>query len=85
MEIKVYMTSIKRQTALQEFWDKMALKLSTEQLNEVLPLFNQAKEIEKEQIKSAFNMGDMFNADYYYMASESEAENYYNETYGGNK
>jgi hypothetical protein len=44
----------------------------------------QAKEMEKEQIKSAFNIGELMAHDYFYGNDEC-AENYYNETYGGNK
>jgi hypothetical protein len=43
-----------------------------------------AKEMEKEQIKSAFNIGELMAHDYFYGNDEC-AENYYNETYGGNK
>jgi hypothetical protein len=44
----------------------------------------EAKEMEKEQIKSAFNIGELMAHDYFYGNDEC-AENYYNETYGGNK
>lgn len=40
-----------KQTALQSFWDKIALKLSVEQINEFLPDFEHAKEMEKQQLK----------------------------------
>jgi hypothetical protein len=45
---------------------------------------NKAREMEKEQIKSAFNIGEYMAHDYFYGNHEC-AENYYNETYGGNK
>jgi hypothetical protein len=38
-----------KQTAVQSFWDKIALKLSVEQVNEFLPEFENAKEMEREQ------------------------------------
>jgi hypothetical protein len=47
-------------------------------------LLEQAKEMEKEQIKSAFNIGELMAHDYFYGNDEC-AENYYNQTYGGNK
>ena len=43
-----------------------------------------AKEMEKEQIMSAFNIGEVMATDYFY-GEDNCAENYYNETYGGNK
>ncbi len=69
------------QTALQEFWDKISLKLSFEQIDEFVPLFYQAKEMEKEQIEDAYFIGghDIKNNRYRGM------HEYYNETYGGNK
>ena len=47
----------------------------------------QAKEMEKEQIISAFNNGEFFASDYYHPNSSSVdgSETYYNETYGGEK
>jgi len=47
----------------------------------------QAKEMEKEQIISAFNNGEFFAIDYYHPNSPSVdgSETYYNETYGGEK
>jgi hypothetical protein len=47
-------------------------------------LVDKAKEMEKEQIKSAFNIGELMAHDYFYGNDEC-AENYYNQTYGGNK
>lgn len=44
------------QTALQEFWGKISLKLSFEQIDEFVPLFYQAKEIEKEQSNAKINI-----------------------------
>jgi hypothetical protein len=41
------------------------------------------KEMEKEQIMSAFNIGEVMATDYFY-GEDNCAENYYNETYGGN-
>ena len=34
---------------MQEFWDKIALKLSVEQVAEFMPLLEQAKEMERSQ------------------------------------
>jgi len=70
-----------QQTAVEQFWDKIALKLSVEQVLEFMPLLEQAKEMEKEQIIVAAS-------DHCYPTCELatiDAEQYYNETYGGNK
>jgi hypothetical protein len=61
-----------KQTALQIFWNKIAFKLSVEQTNEFLPEFEQAKEIEKQQIIDALHYFGIENA-----------QEYYTETYGG--
>jgi len=74
------------QTALQEFWDKISLKLSFEQIDEFVPLFYQAKEMEREQIINAFEQGENNSVDYFNPENRiKESEQYYNETYGGNK
>jgi hypothetical protein len=46
-------------------------------------LVEQAKEMEKEQIKSAFTQGDLFAEDYFNTEKPNIdcAENYYNETF----
>jgi len=43
----------------------------------------QAKEMEREQIKSAFTKGDLFAEDYFYPEKPNVdcSENYYNETF----
>jgi len=74
------------QTALQEFWDKISLKLSFEQIDEFVPLFYQAKEMEREQIINAFEQGENNSVDYFNPENRiKESEQYYNETFGGNK
>jgi hypothetical protein len=50
----------------------------------MLAAAKEAEEMEKEQIKSAFNIGEFMAHDYFY-GNDDCAENYYNETYGGNK
>ncbi len=46
-------------------------------------IFNQAKEMEKEQIMTAFTQGDIFGADFFDRVNRT-AEQYYNETYESN-
>jgi len=43
------MKNKEQQTALQGFWDKIALKLSVEQINEFIPLLDQAKVVDWNQ------------------------------------
>jgi hypothetical protein len=52
-------------------------------LQNMLNAYLQAKEIEKEQIKSAFTQGDLFAEDYFNTEKPNIdcAENYYNETF----
>jgi hypothetical protein len=68
-----------KQTAVQSFWNKIALKLSVEQVNEFLPEFEQAKEIEKEMIKQSYTDGK-YQSGYY-----TNSEEYYNETFKNNE
>lgn len=49
--------------------------------NIVTAIISKAKEMEKEQIKSAFNNGMNNSADYFDGVTD-EVEQYYNETYG---
>lgn len=44
-------------TAVQSFWNKIALQLSVEQINKFLPEFEQAKAMEKEQMETSFIEG----------------------------
>ena len=72
-----------KQTAVEWLFDQMFDP--TYPAGEQIEWLEQAKEMEKEQIINAFNIGDMFSADYFDGCSTSEAENYYNETYKDNK
>jgi hypothetical protein len=63
-----------KQTAVQSFWDKIALKLSVEQVNEFLPEFENTKEMEREQIEDAYWEG-IFNGEFL------DGQGYYNETF----
>jgi hypothetical protein len=67
-----------KQTAVEWFWNKIALKLSVEQLNEFLPELEKAKEMEKEQIIKANRDGIDMVVDKKYFIS---GEQYYNETF----
>jgi hypothetical protein len=76
------MKNNKQQTAVQQFWDKIALKLSFEQIDEFVPLFYQAKEMEKEQKRKDFTDGYMHGNE---PLNHDVIDKWYNETYGGNK
>lgn len=67
-----------KQTAVQ--WLEIELNKRYTSVN-FDKLFNQAKQMEKEQIKSAFATGDIFGDDFFDGINDI-AENYYNETYG---
>jgi hypothetical protein len=78
-----------KQTALEWLVEQLK-EYSTENLIEIdwdefNQLFDQAKEMEKEQIIDAFNNGEFFPSDYYHPNNPNVdgSETYYNETYGG--
>ena len=49
-------------------------------------IFKQCKDLEKRQIENAFNEGENNSVDYFNPENRiKESEQYYNETYGGNK
>ena len=74
----------KQQTAVQEFWDKIALKLSVEQLDEFRPLFEQAKEKEKEQNQNYLKKYFDWHKSMGFFSHQPKDIIEFNETYGGN-
>jgi len=73
------MSHNKQQTALSFFLMglidlEIGKGIVTDKVKELHYLFDQAKEMEKQQIIDAYNNGE-----------DRSAELYYNETYGGNK
>jgi len=78
------MSNMIQQTAVQILVDNL-IKLGYLHSNgfgqslKVTEVINQAKEMEKTQIKIAFLSGE------HQQGFQGEAEHYYNETYGGNK
>ena len=65
-----------RQTAVEQFANRVSqLDLSPKDMNEFLKWFKEAKEIEKEQIKSAYIEGSWWRTFNY------DVEKYYKETY----
>jgi hypothetical protein len=69
-----------KQTATEWLREKLQLEFGFIFSDNIL---EQAKEIEKEQIKSAFTKGDLFAEDYFYPEKPNVdcSENYYNETF----
>lgn len=69
----------KKQTAVE--WLEEQFEESYSYINEIFKdTFNQAKEMEKEQIMTAFTQGDIFGSDYFDGVNITE-ENYYNKTF----
>ena len=84
---------IKQQTAVEWLIERLldldiqfAKKLISLDVHSTTKVYLQekAKEMEKEQIKSAFNIGELMAHDYFYGNDEC-AEQYYKETYGADK
>jgi hypothetical protein len=70
-----------KQTAVEWLIDMLVTENEVTLKGENYKLFEIAKEMEKEQIISAFTQGDIFGADYFDRVNIT-AEKYYNETYG---
>jgi hypothetical protein len=68
----------------------LTLELSNNRISQrtcelkILELFEQAKQMEKQQIMNAFNEGETNSVDYFNPENitKEEAEQYYNETFG---
>jgi hypothetical protein len=72
----------KKQSSVE--WLEQQLKERYSLINSE-PLFEQAKQMEKEQIEDAYYMGDRYSCcGCYDSSTEEEAADYYNETFGGN-
>jgi hypothetical protein len=71
------------QTSVEWLKKRIRVELTYEQDILFEELFEQAKEMEKEQIKSAFTKGDLFAEDYFYPEKPNVdcSENYYKQTY----
>ena len=71
-----------KQTAVEWLVEELN-SISNEPPKWVQEIFDQAKEMEKEQIKNAFTKGDLFAEDYFYPEKPNIdcSENYYNETF----
>ena len=84
------MSNEKQQTAVEWFNDEILIHLNFDQRLYLKDIFNQAKEMEKQQIMDAVNEGiKQGYADYidteWARDNDYSPEQYYNQTYGGNK
>ena len=75
------MTNNKKQTAV-EWLEKQTRKPEWHSLKRG-DIFEQAKEMEKERIETAYNKGTVHGIDYPESTLPITGEQYYNETYGG--
>jgi hypothetical protein len=68
-----------KQTAVDWFYQRILAK-------DIKAVFEQAKEMEKEQIEEAFFKGDLFAEDYFDADNPTKdvSENYYKQTYESN-
>ena len=74
------MENNKKQTAVEWFQEQIIKIVNgTCELSEI-KIFEQAKEMEKEQIMTAFSQGDIFGADFFDRVNIT-AEQYYKQTY----
>jgi hypothetical protein len=75
---------MKQQTAVEWLHLKLSTSSSEEMVGNINLWFEQAKEMEKEKLKEAWNKGEdcgLGRSNYEF----ENADDYYNETYGGNK
>jgi hypothetical protein len=88
------MSNDKQQTAVKWFHQKTwALKIQLEKgeisigeyANTYATLYEQAKEMEKERIETAYNKGTVHGIDYPESTLPITGEQYYNKTYGDGK
>ena len=69
-----------KQSSVQQFWDKIALKLTIDQLNEFMPLLEQAKAMHKNEIIESWHNG--YNNQSPMIDEENCGEQYFKETFG---
>jgi hypothetical protein len=79
---------MKKQTAVEWFFDKMKshFEHDGDLFETVCMTYAISKAMEKEQIEIAFEQGENNSVDYFIPENRiKESEQYYNETYGGDK
>jgi hypothetical protein len=83
------MTNNKQQTAVEWLVEQFTFKTiggiyTTDGTDDVTNLVEQAKEMEKQRIETAYNKGTVHGIDYPESTLPITGEQYYNETFGGN-
>ena len=73
--------SEKKQSSVEMLWSLIPLHCQIE-IEERFRAIKHARQMHQDEIKSAFNQGELFSADYYDGRNDTD-ENYYNETYKG--
>ena len=82
------MTNETKQTAVEQlFIEMLEIQQSGKTLtfDENVELLNKYKEMEKERIETAYNKGTVHGIDYPESTLPLTGEQYYEQTYGGNK
>jgi hypothetical protein len=86
-KIDTEMTNNKQQTAVEIFWNQLPeilpFTVDTETAVKLQKAYQQAKEMEKERMKGMYVEGSFAKMRYYNGLEYIDAEQYYNETYGG--
>jgi hypothetical protein len=77
------MTNNKQQTAVEWLLNAIETKNGEEFSSYYTEFIEQAKEIEKERIETAYNKGTVHGIDYPESTLPITGEQYYNETFGG--
>jgi hypothetical protein len=82
------MTNNKQQTYVDFIFDELASKnllgiFTYEQFKQVVEILNQAKEMEKERMKGMYVEGSFAKMRYYDGLEYIDADQYYEQTYGG--
>jgi hypothetical protein len=65
-----------KQTAVEWLVEQLPMRIKNSMMGDI----DQAKEMERQQIMTAFTRGDIFGADYFDGVNITE-ENYYNQTF----
>lgn len=78
-----------KQTSVDQLFDQLSSEgllgiFTFDQMKRALEILDEAKAMHKEEIRTAFRIGEKFASDYF-GGELDEDEQYYNETYGGNK
>ena len=71
-----------KQSSVEMLWSLIPLHCQIE-IEERFRAIEHARQMHRDEIKSAFTHGDLFSSDFYDGKNDTD-ENFYNQTYGGN-